>query len=173
MATKRINGIALLRRDTESNYEKVATKFIPENGEICLVDTSTGLRAKVGDGIHFFKDLSYTGGNNDNIVLDGYFFNNKFYTDSTYTQEITGEDKHIYINKNSKGSLFFFNNGEYEAVNPEATDNVAGIMKLYQTYGQNTDGTISQKIITDGMNAIKLELDGSEEECLVLDLPWN
>ena len=46
-------------------------------------------------------------------------------------------------------------------------------MKLYQTSGNNTDGTMSQKVITEGVNAIKLELDEQDKECLVLDLPWD
>ena len=61
----------------------------------------------------------------------------------------------------------------YIPINPEATEIVAGMMKLYQTSGNNTDGTMSQKAITEGVNAIKFELDGQDKECLILDLPWD
>lgn len=46
-------------------------------------------------------------------------------------------------------------------------------MKLYSGHGENTDGTMTQKAITDGVNSIKLDLDGADKECLVLDLPWD
>ena len=40
---------------------------------------------------------------------------------------------------------------QIEDVLPIATDTVAGITKLYTTTGQNTDGTITQKAITDAL----------------------
>ena len=54
-------------------------------------------------------------------------------------------------------------------------------MKLYGTHGQNIDGTMTQKAITDGVNAISLELenigdednDGKDDFALILDLPWD
>ena len=35
---------------------------------------------------------------------------------------------------------------------PAASETILGIMKLYQTTGQNTDGTMSQKAITDELD---------------------
>ena len=90
MATEKrivVNGISL-RRDTEAKYLLVADRFIPKKGEVCLVDTEFyGLRVKVGNGVDNFKTLSYQD-NNNNVILNGYFLNNKFYTDSTYTKEL-------------------------------------------------------------------------------------
>ena len=48
-----------LRRDTEDNYEKVKDTLIPIKGEICLVETSEGLKLKVGDGKTTFANLPY------------------------------------------------------------------------------------------------------------------
>ena len=88
MATEKrivVNGISL-RRDAEEKYLLVADRFIPKKGEVCLVDTEFyGLRVKVGNGVDNFKTLSYQD-NNNNVILNGYFLNNKFYTDSTYTK---------------------------------------------------------------------------------------
>ena len=56
---------------------------------------------------------------------------------------------------------------------PTATENIAGIAKLYQNGGQNTDGAISQKAVTDGVQAISLAIDETDSECLVLELPWE
>lgn len=54
-----------------------------------------------------------------------------------------------------------------------ASDTNAGIMKLYQVSGQNIDGTMTQKTITDGVNSIKFDVDKDDSECLILDLPWD
>ena len=175
MATEKrivVNGISL-RRDTEAKYLSVADRFIPKKGEVCLVDTEFyGLRVKVGNGVDNFKTLSYQD-NNNNVILNGYFLNNKFYTDNTYTKELEQGINHLYVDKNSNGSIFVWTGTEFRNVAPEATDTIAGIMKLYQEAGNNSDGTISQKIITEGVNSIALKLNDSDTECLELDLPWD
>ena len=48
-----------LRRDTEANYNLVKNSLKPSKGEICLVDTSEGLKVKVGDGVNVFANLPY------------------------------------------------------------------------------------------------------------------
>ena len=55
------NGVVVLRRDNDYNYKKVENTLIPAYGEVCLVDVAGyGLRAKVGDGVSTFAQLSYT-----------------------------------------------------------------------------------------------------------------
>lgn len=49
-----------------------------------------------------------------------------------------------------------------------ASPTKAGIMKLYDDRGTNTDGTITQKKVTEGFDSIKLELVEDEEECFRL-----
>ena len=115
--------------------------------------------------------LAYAGDNN-NVVLLGYYLNSKFYTDSTYTVELEKSESKLYIDKNAR-AVYIWSGENYIPLSPEATETVAGMMKLYQTYGNNTDGTMSQKVITEGVNAIKFELDEQDKECLVLDLPWG
>lgn len=171
MAIKRIEAIFKLRRDYDYNYEKVKDTFIPSKGEVCLVDTNDyGLRSKVGDGVTPYGQLTFSD-NSNNVVLTGYFFNGSFYVDSTYTVELEKGEKHLYIDKNNKSSLYIWNGEAYVSLTPEATETIAGVMKLYQTYGKNIDGTMSQKAITDGITSIKLELDEDSDECLVLNLP--
>ena len=55
----------------------------------------------------------------------------------------------------------------------EATEKLIGAMKLYQTHGKNIDGTMSQKVITEGVQSINLNVDSEDEECLIIDLPWD
>ena len=169
---KLINTTIKLRRDNDYNCNRVADSFIPMKGEPVLVDTEQyGLRFKIGDGITPYGALAYADDNN-NVVLLGYYLNSKFYTDSTYTVELEKSESKLYIDKNAH-AVYIWNGENYIPLSPEATETVAGMMKLYQTSGNNTDGTMSQKVITEGVNAIKFELDEQDKECLVLDLPWD
>ena len=166
MATEKrivVNGISL-RRDTEAKYLSVADRFIPKKGEVCLVDTEFyGLRVKVGNGVDNFKTLSYQD-NNNNVILNGYFLNNKFYTDSTYTKELEQGINHLYIDKNSNGSIFVWTGTEFRNVAPEATDTVAGLVKLYNTKGQNIDGSVTQQLFTSEIDQkIEMKVDLGEE----------
>ena len=169
---KLINTTIKLRRDNDYNYSRVADSFIPMKGEPVLVDTEQyGLRFKIGDGVTPYGALAYTDDNN-NVVLLGYYLNSKFYTDSTYTVELEKSESKLYIDKNAH-AVYIWSGENYIPLSPEATETVTGMMKLYQTSGNNTDGTMSQKVITEGINAIKFELDEQDKECLVLDLPWD
>jgi hypothetical protein len=47
---------------------------------------------------------------------------------------------------------------------PTATATIPGVMKLYNTIGQNTDGTMTQKAITDELDdKVEIELNMDEE----------
>lgn len=51
---------------------------------------------------------------------------------------------------------------------PTANASTPGIMKLYDDKGQNTDGTMTQKAITDNLNTkVSVEVDGSDSELLI------
>ena len=52
---------------------------------------------------------------------------------------------------------------------PQATDVTPGIMKLYQCFGENIDGPISQKVVTDGLRTIRFNVANDDDKCLVLD----
>ena len=50
-----------------------------------------------------------------------------------------------------------------------ATEDVIGVMKLYDSIGNNTDGTMNQKVITDELNQrTKLKID-EEAEMAIFD----
>ena len=168
---------ARVRRDSAQNY---SNSFVPINREICFVDTADRkLRAKIGDGVTSWQNLPYADEylleEIDGVILNGYYLNGKFYTDSTYQTELTKSINKIYIDKNSR-TLYHYDGTQFISVNetlPNATDNVAGIMKLYQDAGQNIDGTMSQKAVTDGVQSISFAVDENDSECLILDLPWD
>lgn len=110
MANKEIKGVRIkFRRDTESNY---ATSFVPLSGEICLVDTENGLRFKVGDGSTTFNLLPFVDEDNLNkfSILQGYYHNNKFYQEDSYTTEFVGNDNKVYIDINT-GKFYYSRQG--------------------------------------------------------------
>lgn len=174
-----LNAIIQLRRDSESNFDKIKDTFIPANGEVVLIDTNlNGLRAKVGDGINKLVDLPFTDEkilNNIDVINRGYYLNDNFFTDSTYTTSLPRELNKIYIDNSTK-VIYYYDGVQYISINdtlPAASDVVAGVSKLYQTGGQHEDGSMSQKAVTNGVQSISFALDEQDKECLVLDLPWD
>lgn len=159
------DGIIKLRRDNDFNYDKIANTFIPENGEICLVDTARdGLRAICGDGIHTFGELDYVG----EVLVKGCYFNGDFYTDNSYETKILGSTIKIYIDT-QKSELYYFDGENYQSVSDDgpiatASSSTPGIMKLYNSIGDNEDGTMTQKAITDELKEkVEIELNKDEE----------
>lgn len=159
------NAILRLRRDNDYNYAKIKDKFIPANGEVCLVDTARdGLRAVCGDGKTPFGQLEFIGG----LIVKGYYYNDIFYSDAAHTEKIIGSQVKIYVDLH-QNEIYHFNGTNYELVSsiPHASESKAGVMKLYSTTGQNTDGTMTQKAITDELDDKVEAMVISEEELLV------
>lgn len=163
-----------LRRDNDYNYKKIENTFIPANGEVCFVDVAGyGLRTKVGDGISTFAKLPYADEtilqNINSLIVKGYFYKEKFYTDASHTELIEGVIGRIYIDAISS-KLYTYNGIDYETQNgslPNATAETAGAVKLYDQVGQNVDGTMTQRAITNELNE-KFEMDVIEEDEMVV-----
>lgn len=155
-----------LRRDNYFNYK---ADFVPQNGEICLVDTARdGLRVVCGDGKTKFESLEYV----DNFIVKGYFVNEAFYEDKNGTIPIAGVVHKLYIDMATQ-QMFVFDGEKYIASGGKqianATSETPGIMKLYDTVGQNIDGTMTQRAITKELNE-KFEMDViPEDEMLIFD----
>lgn len=164
-----INNIfARVRRDNHYNY---SDDFVPVNREICLVDTAgQGLRAKVGDGATKWKDLPFTDAEVYNainlLVQRGYYYDGVFYSDSTHTTPLVASIETIYIDAGTS-KIYIHNGSKYVTTNdvlPNASATQAGIIKLYSSTGQNIDGTMTQKAITDKLNTkVEAEVNGAEE----------
>ena len=169
--TKQLNSIICLRRDNDYNYEKVKYTFIPANGEIILVDTAKkGLLMKVGDGITCYAELNYT-------TFDTPFLIRGVYTDGNFYNEdgliYPSLDK-LYIDSASR-TFYYYTGTEYEAIIGSgniqlATPTVAGVMKLYNDKGTNTDGTMTQNAITQELKKkISFSLSSSDEEMIIFN----
>ena len=79
----------------------------------------------------------------------------------------------LYIDIPTSG-MYYFDGQKYQELGRssvptanQATEQTAGIMKLYSTTGQNTDGTMTQKAITDELNE-KVEITLNIEEELII-----
>lgn len=172
MAEKRITMSISLRRDNENNYDLTGSKFIPKHGEVCLVDTTkSGLCAVVGDGVSTFEQLKNNGYVNSIFVIC-YFYNGSFYADESHTKKLSGIENKIYVDKNNLSNCYFYLDNEFHKIGsdiPVASVDVAGIMKLYDNIGVNTDGTMTQKSITDKLKEkIEAKID-EDNETVIFD----
>lgn len=165
MATKRVEAIFKLRRDNDYNYEKVKDTFIPAKGEVCLVDTARlGLCVKVGDGVSTYGSLEYV----NTIFQMVTFVEGKAFVND---KEIIPSENKIYIDANNTNDLYYYNGVEFVLIGPgslpTASAETAGIMKLYSTTGENVDGTMTQKAITDELNTKVSASVNLEDETVV------
>ncbi len=167
---KRIDAIIQLRRDNDYNFEAVKNTFIPLNGEVVLVDTARdGLRAKVGNGYSTYAELNFTDEDLRNAVLHGYLYEGKFYRNSDHSVEMVPMVNKIFIDDITR-KIYFYNGESYQNIQTTFTtaSNVEpGLVKLYSTTGQNVDGTMTQKAITDELDLRYKATIDSENELLV------
>ncbi len=145
---KVINTVIKLRYDQDYNYQRVGNTFVPAKGEVCLVNTSnSGLRALVGDGQKTYNQLDYV----DYIFFKGYFDGKVFWKEEEFVNELEKNINKIYIALNSNNDLYIYNGENYEKLYnlPYANSKTAGVVKLYDEIGNNTDGSMTQKAITE------------------------
>lgn len=164
---RKIEATIRLRRDNDYNFEPIKNKFVPANGEVVLVDTAKdGLRAKVGDGVSTYAELQFTDEDIRNTVQQGYYDNGIFYKDITKQTPFQTMINKIYIDK-IHSKIYYYDGIEYLPIDASLTTasaDMAGAMKLYSTIGQNTDGTMTQKSITDELVVrFKTDVDADNE----------
>lgn len=169
----KVEATIRLRRDNDYNFERVKDKFVPANGEVVLVDTAhDGLRAKVGDGFSTYGQLQYVNEDLRNTVQQGYYENGVFYKDITKQTPFPNMINKIYIDK-PHSTIYYYDGTQYIPATEtllNASSEIAGIMKLYSTMGQNTDGTMTQKSITDEL-VVRYKADVDvDNELLVFSL---
>ena len=180
MAKRVLSTTIKLRRDTINNYASYPN-HIPLKGEICIVDPtastpwtqSKNIRIKIGDGVTTWSNLKFYDEQNSS-VLCGYYYNGGFYQDLSHTIEIEDLNfKTLYVDLH-QGIIYYYDGVELKAnvvTIPNASALQPGIMKLYQTLGSNTDGTMSQKAITDAISSIRLAVDPTDSEAFGLLTP--
>lgn len=169
---KTLNAIVRLRRDSENNFEKIKDSFIPANGEVVLVDTKQGLRPKVGDGNLPYSKLEFIDESYRDTIINGYYENGIFYTDVNKTDILDGQQNKLYID-NAHSKIYYYDGDFYINIQQSlttATETVSGIVKLYDDLGDNIDGTITQKRLTQELNSRYKTRVKQEEEMLIFSL---
>lgn len=167
-----LNAIIQLRRDSENNFEKIKDTFIPMNGEVVLVDTRNGLRAKVGDGTSTYSKLNFTDESYKDAVINGYYDNGIFYKDINKVDILNGQKNKLYID-NAHSKIYYYDGDFFVNIQQTlttATQEIPGVVKLYDDLGNNTDGTITQKRLTEEFNTRYKTKVKQEEEMLIFSL---
>ena len=84
-----------------------------------------------------------------------------------HTQLISGAIQKLYIDLTER-VLYFYDGEQYltaaGGTNKPASENEAGVVKLYQGTGNNIDGTMSQKAISEELDdKVEVKLNHEEE----------
>ena len=159
------------KRGTKAKLEerlRAGDLGVPLRGEpIWETDTN---RMKIGDGIKPYVQLDYFADYvSENIVLEGYYDSTTTYFYDLPPEEV---DRHrlpewsgkLYRDLATNKVYYFKAIGRFVELYSPA--------KLYTTSGQNTDGAMTQKAVTDGVDAVNFAVDSGDQECLVLNKPW-
>ena len=97
------------------------------------------------------------------IIISGYYLNNNFWTDSTYTIPLEKNNTRLYIDNNTN-IIYQYNGVQYVSTNdvlPKASSDLEGVMKLYNSKGLKEDGTMTQKSITNELNTkVEAKVEG-------------
>jgi len=174
MSEKVLKAIVALRRGSAADYNLIPD-YVPKNGEVSFVNFPNGrVRMKVGDGTTKISELGYADQYTidliENLVARGYYDSehDDFYQDEQKTIKFVPYEYKLYIDLPTwKVYAYKEADGKYHTTGgmvPQATDLVPGIMKLYNTTGDNEDGTMTQKSITGEINKkFKVSVEADEE----------
>ena len=174
MSEKVLKAIVALRRGSAADYN-LTPDYVPKNGEVNFVNfPNDKVRMKVGDGTTKFSELGYADQYTidliENLIARGYYDSehDDFYQDEQKTIKFVPYEYKLYIDLPTwKIYGYKETDGKYHTtggVVPQATDLIPGIMKLYNTTGNNEDGTMTQKSITGEINKkFKVSVEADEE----------
>ena len=163
-----------LWKDTDENFESIKDSLIPLDGEIIIVETANdGIRYKVGNGTTTYANLPFADqtirDQLSGIVVQGYYHDGQFFTSTVYDIKIVPYSYKLYIDlPNDKLYYYSDDDKSYHSLVelPTASATKAGIMKLYDTTGDNEDGTMTQKSITSEI-AKKFAVTAGTDEDLI------
>lgn len=76
-----------------------------------------------------------------------------FFAEATHVTPLPRSTSKIYIDQ-STGMIYSLFDNKYNPLIAVASQDNYGAVRLYSTLGQNEDGTVSQKVLTDALNNI-------------------
>lgn len=171
MAMSTIKSIQFKRGTKAALICRLVAEDKPLRGEpIWETDTN---KLKIGDGVNDYADLPYItgdGSTSSDLVRIGYYDSETdiFWKEQTKVNALPRLTTSLYLDKAS-AFVYYLQDNKYTELFGLANKNTYGLSKLYDSTGQNTDGSMTQKAITDSFNNI---VDVSEEDEL-LDIKNN
>lgn len=171
MAEKQMNAVLRLRRDDESKFTNSNITLL--KGEVAVVNTKfNGVQLKIGNGEDSFNVLPYE---TFGLLLKGYKNDNQFL--ETDQSTVVNPVNHILFLDIPTGFMYYWDGTQYVYVNkteiPVATDQIAGIVKLYNDLNNhNVDGAITQNAVVkmaENIESITFNMD-KDDERLDMDL---
>lgn len=128
---------------------------------VCISDIAA---PEEWDAAHWQRGLAQISIQNEgqaDLIINGYFFGGVFWEEPQHINRIIDRCDKLYRDVVGKG-VYLYNREEqaYLQLIVIADSVDAGIMKLYSSKGNNTDGTMTQKAITD-LLATKVGIDAS------------
>lgn len=171
MAMSTIKSIQLKRGTKAALIKNLVGDAKPLRGEP-LWETDTN-KLKIGDGVNNYEDLPYItgdGSTSSDLVRIGYYDSEAdvFWKEQTKVNALPRLTTSLYLDKAST-FVYYLQDNKYTELFGLANKNTYGLSKLYDSTGQNIDGSITQKALTDSFNNI---VDVSEEDEL-LDIRNN
>lgn len=92
-----------------------------------------------------FNTIDFNSGASSGGFIGGYYHEGQFYKDKEYTLLITPSEKSLYIDL-AEHRLYIYSEGEYRLIGD-------GTVIIVQTTGDSTSAVMSQKAVTDALNA--------------------
>lgn len=141
----------------------------PARGEpIWEINTN---KLKIGDGIHNYADLPYITGEDDtsDLVITGYYDNNYFYHEAEHITTFPKDNHKLYYDIPTGRIYYYSEDLFYHRLVQEVQvdSSLPGLVKMYSTTGNNTDGTMTQYAITTELDKkVELSLAESDRECI-------
>lgn len=146
-----------VKRGTKAALEKVLRgDSKPLSGEL-IYETDTN-KIKVGDGVNDYVSMPYLTCSCDDVVPVEFYATRANFP-------IIGEVNKLYVDKTAK-TIYGWDGTQYYVISG------GGSTKLYDSKGQNTDGAMTQKAVTDLSSGVKLAIKEDDDECLILVNPW-
>lgn len=143
----------------------------PLKGEpIWEIDTN---KLKIGNGIDDYVNLPYLNGGESEespIVSKGYYYNGRFYEDEEHTIPLVIHLNRLYFDIPTLEIYYYSPETSYTKLVSKAQvdSNLPGLVKLYSSKGNNTDGTMTQNAITLELNKkVEMSLEDIEDECVI------
>lgn len=154
-----------LKRGTKLNLETILVNDKkPLKGEpVWELDTN---KLKIGDGVNNYADLPYLENTLEisSKILRGYYEQGVFWKNESKTERWPDFIDKLYVDIPTN-TVYYYSASDKRYVNliALASSSAPGLVKLYTTTGQNEDGSMTQKAIT---NHLKEKVEVKTDELL-------